>query len=272
MNFLLPTFLLTLLTSLNTFASEIEPKKPLYEVGLAAGVAKVPHYPAADQDQERVIAFPSFYYRGKVLRQDRKGTRARLLKIDNLDIDLSFGAAFNSDSKDNKTRKGMEDLHWMFEMGPRINYTIYETEKTLFEFELPYRFALSSNGQFTRERGNHINPQLDFRTKIHRDFTLSLSHKIEYATETFQDYFYEVKKEDVTENRPAYNAKGGYLGNSSSLSFQFSKNKLFVILGLSYQTYNGAVNEDSPLFKNTNSTSLFFAFNYFFFQSKELVD
>lgn len=247
-------------------------KKPLYEIGFASGTGGVPDYPASDQSKNRSIALPTFLYRGEIFRQDRKGSRARLFKNDSIDIDLSFGAAFNANSNNNDAREGMEDLDWLIEIGPRVNYTIYKTDNSFVEFELPFRFVTSTNGQFTRERGQHITPQIDYRNKFHPYFSYSFSFKLNYGSEVLNDYFYQVEKKDVTAERESYNAKAGYVSNSTSGNLIFSKDDLFIIVGATYATYNNSSNQNSPLFKSENSTSLYIAFNYFFFKSKELVD
>ena len=54
------------------------PGRPLWEVGLAAGVGRVPDYPGADRSHTRGIVLPYAVYRGPVFRVDEGGVRGRV--------------------------------------------------------------------------------------------------------------------------------------------------------------------------------------------------
>lgn len=69
-------------------------ERPLWQFGFGAGGGVAPHYPASDQSSLRFLAAPTFRYRGRVLRSDDEGTRARLMKFENAEIDLSGAASF----------------------------------------------------------------------------------------------------------------------------------------------------------------------------------
>ncbi len=242
--------------------------KPLYEVGVASGVAFVPDYPAAEEGNIRSLTVPSFVYRGFIFRRDRRGTRARLFKSQYSDIDISIGGAFNANSSDNKARKGMDDLDWLYEIGPRLNYDIVQHKLISVELEFPLRLVSSTDGQFTRERGFRFSPRLDLTHRVHREHFIGVGLRVNYATETLNDYFYEVQEKDVTDTREEFDAKAGYIGSDLSLNYIYRKKHLLFITGIRHSRFDGSTNENSPLFRSKETTSLFMAFNYFFYQSK----
>ena len=244
-------------------------KKPLYEIGIAAGAGYISDYPGADQGRWRYIALPSFAYRGNIIRQDKRRTRARFFKSERLDIDLSFGASFPANSKDNKAREGMSDLDWLGEMGPRVNISFFEDDLHRLELELPVRAVASTDFKFTRQRGFRFYPQLDYTIKLNDKFRINTSLKMNWGSEELTDYFYEVTPQDATLEREEFDAKAGYLGSAVSVSTYYRYQKLFYGLGLRYSRFDNATNETSPLFQRTEDLTVFFAFNYFFYQSKE---
>lgn len=260
-------FLFLLILPLNLYASKIRPK---WELGLAAGRAVVPDYPASSDTTTHTIAIPTFVYRGSFIRSDRRGNRAQIFKNEYLDFDISIGASLPANSQNNKTRAGMDDLDFMFEIGPRASWTLLYDSDQILEVELPYRFVFSTDLEHTENRGFRFQPQIDYRRTVWDRFRVGLSFKLNYGTEKLNDYFYEVQPSDVRADRERYNAKGGYIGQDTSVSLIYRKYPFLFITGYRISNYHGAVNEDSPLFKTYENHSIFIAFNYFFYQSKEM--
>lgn len=243
--------------------------RPLYEVGFLTGAGFISDYPGSNQGRVRNIVFPTFIYRGSFLRSDDKGTRARFYKTDKMDIDLSFGASFPANSKDNDAREGMSDLDWLGEIGPRLNIEVYKNDDITIEIELPTRFVFSTDFKFTKRRGYRFYPQIDIRKKINSKFKTNLSFKMNWASEELTDYFYEVGPNDILSSRSRYNAKGGYMGRDISANINYRSERLFVILGVRYSNFENSANENSPLFKSKEDTSFFLGLNYFFYQSEK---
>lgn len=243
--------------------------KPLFEWGAAFGGGYVPDYAGADQGRQRFIAFPSFLYRGKILKNDRRGTRALFISNKSWDFDFSFGASFPLRSKNNDAREGMSDLDWVFEIGPRLTRYFIKNDKRIFAFELPLRFALSTDFQYTRERGQRMVPQIDYREFLNLNWRWGMSYRLNYATEQLNDYIYQVETRDVTSERAAFNAQSGYVGQSLSTSIVYRNDYFIGIMGMSYSQYHNSINQDSPLLRRKNNSAIFIAFNYFFYQSTE---
>ena len=166
--------------------------EPLYEIGTAVGGGYVPDYPGSDQGRQRGIIVPSFIYRGDIFKNDRRGSRALFFTSKRWDFDFSFGAAFPIESEKNRARQDMDDLDWLFEIGPRMTYFFHRSKTRIFSLEFPLRFITSTDGNFTRERGMRFVPQLDFRENLNQNWRFGLSYKLNYGTETINDYIYQV--------------------------------------------------------------------------------
>src|SRR5438105_3054277 len=79
----------------------------LWDAGIIGADLYLPDYPAAGQTHAKWIAAPYLIYRGKILRADREGARARLVHGRRVDVEMSFAASFATRSKDNDAREGM---------------------------------------------------------------------------------------------------------------------------------------------------------------------
>jgi MipA family protein len=252
------------------FCLNAEAKKPLYELGFAVGGGIVPDYPASNQSRTRYIIVPTGTYRGPIVRSDKKGTRARFIHGHRYDIDLSIGASLPANSKNNDAREGMNNLDWLGEIGPRLNFDIYDKNGSEVELELPLRFVASTDFEFTKHRGMRFNPQIDLSHRLNSKFKIYAGLKMDWATEGVTDYFYQVDGSDISAHRTGFNAKPGYIGKYISTSVSYYANHLFMILGIKYSNFEGAANENSPLYKSKENTTLFLGMNYYFYQSKKL--
>src|SRR5438309_294929 len=98
--------------------------RALWEMGLVGAASYLPDYPAADHSRLKWVAAPYGVYRGKIMRADRDGARARFLRTRFYELDLGVAASFATRSKDNPARLGMPDLDYLLEMGPRMSVTL----------------------------------------------------------------------------------------------------------------------------------------------------
>jgi outer membrane protein len=248
------------------------PKRPLWEFGLATGYANVPHYPTASQSKERFLLFPIFFYRGKVLRSDQNdGLRARLTQNKKLQLDLSYGGSFPASSKGNKARSGMEDLDWTFEIGPRFSYVFHNDKDYRLRLLTAIRPAVTTNFSHTQLRGYRSVVSLNYQKRgfLKTTWRASLWTSLTFITEGLSDYFFEVKSRDIANERPSYNAKGGYFSANLSGALIMNYEKKNLVLGLSYANYTNSVVQDSPLYKDKSNTVVFVGLSWFFYESKE---
>ena len=114
---------LTGLTSAPAHSQEGE-KLPLWEAGVFAAGLSQQAYPGSSQQIDRAIVLPFFVYRGKYFRADQNTVGLRAVKTDAMELDIGFGGALGSSSKDVDVRKGMPDLGTLVEFGPRLKWNL----------------------------------------------------------------------------------------------------------------------------------------------------
>jgi outer membrane protein len=262
----------------NPIVSPAEEKKtkPLWEIGLAGGGAWVPDYPAADENHLVGLPLPYFVYRSRIFRAGDDGiVRGRFLRSERHEFDISISGSFPTDSDNNDARRGMPDLDYLFEVGPRLKLTLAKAgPQGKVGIELPVRTVFSMNIDEAGYRGVVFHPKLVYR---HNDlFTTGVTLKVSagpiFATEKLMDYFYEVAPRFTTSVRPAFDADAGYLGSEFTI---FARKKLtdrisiFGAVKVGY--YEGATNQGSPLFRRDVTVGIGFGFIWSIYQSKRLV-
>lgn len=236
--------------------------RPVWEVGVFAAAFNSPEYPAAGQNQSNVIPSPYFIYRGETLRIG-EGSIARAVAIDKswYELDLSLAGSFNANSEDNEARAGMPDLDFIFEFGPQLKLRLAK-----FEFEqhgkgelflnLQARAAFSTDFSGLDKRGYVFQPVFSYRQRgwLSEKTALSISLSPTWATEKLHDYFYQVDSDFITDQRSAYDAKGGYLGTDLSVGLSFNATKDIRIFTFARASvHSGAENQESPLFKEKST-------------------
>lgn len=247
---------------------------PLWQFGFGAGGGVSPHYPASDQSSLRILASPTFRYRGRVLRADDEGTRARILKFENSEIDLSGAASFPVSSSENQARRGMRELDWIGEGGPRLvlKWRFQNSGKNrgdLLRLKFPVRAVASSNGSYIAHRGFVFQPGVSFErilnapTSIHSDISVELDASMIFIDSALGNFYFGVSPDEETPRRPRFNAHGGLLGLSTGLTFMISPKSLedngsAFFIGVRNSTTTWSANRSSPLHR-TDQQFLFFA-------------
>jgi len=233
--------------------------RPLWEVGVAAGVGHVPDYPGADKARTRGIVLPYAVYRGPVLRVDEGGVRGRVFESPDWSFDLSATAAFNVRDNTNTTREGMPALDYLFGVGPQWIYKGLQTRGNGPTLHLKLRALMSTDFKRLDERGVSFDPEVRWRFgRIGgTPAALTLSLQPTWASRALQAYFYEVDPSQVTAARPAYRARAGYLGTDLGATLSHSPApglSWFVTARLS--SLHGAANADSPLLRERSNVSV----------------
>jgi outer membrane protein len=252
--------------------------KPLWEFGVFAAAFNVPEYPAADKNSSNLIAVPYIVYRGDVIRiGDGSAARAVALEKDWIEIDLSLDAAFNADSSDNPVREGMPDIDYMFEVGPQIKFRLLKLSfedagNAKLSLDIKTRSVFSTDLSNFAHRGYVFHPEIsyDHFDLFGEDSRLSINVAPNWGSEKLHDYFYQVSGEFTTDERPEYNAKGGYLGTEISIGLStMVSNKIRVFAFTQINLHHGAANRVSPLFRDKDTYSVGLGVSWRVFESKE---
>jgi outer membrane protein len=237
-------------------AGEAGAGRPLWEAGLVAGAARVVDYPGADQSQLRGLVVPLFIYRGKILRIDGGGIRGRLVDTPDWELDLTASAAFNA--RNNDARQGMPALDYLFGVGPQLIYKGLRGHPGSPTLHLKARAAFSTDFSDTRSRGFSFGPEVRWRMKplATSPVLLTLAVQPSWASRSLQRSFYQVDASQASAERPAYDARAGYLGTevSATLSGRRS-NSLSWFAGVRAMSLHGAANTASPLLRERSNFS-----------------
>ncbi|MFZ4479567.1 MAG: MipA/OmpV family protein [Rhodoferax sp.] len=259
-----------LLTALSAQAQETA--LPLWEVGLAAGLAATPSYPASAERASRALMLPYLVYRGKVLRADRDGVGARLLYSRDVEFDIGLAASLPSRATDSIARQGMDDLGTLIEVGPRLKWTLARpAQHSQLKIELPLRAVFEFNSGVKRQ-GLVFEPELKYETHdASDDWRLNASASLVLGDQSLNNFFYAVRPEFATAARAAYDARAGLIAKRLSLSTSKKLNPDLRLFGfVRFESYAGAANEGSPLYLKSSATSVGMALTWTLGRSERL--
>ncbi|HWL79463.1 MAG TPA: MipA/OmpV family protein [Roseomonas sp.] len=271
-------FSLALLAPGTTRAQEAPDARlqPKIEAGLAGGGGWLPDYPAAAQNHFQGLFFPYVIYRGEILRSDSQGVRGRFYNTESIGLDLSLSGAFPASSSDNDAREGMPDLDWQGEIGPALRLTLWQDRmvRQRVNLELPVRAVFSTDWSSVHYRGLVVAPELAYErlNLLATGARLRVGLGPIFATGRMMDYFYRVEPQYARPGRPAYDADPGYLGTRLQFSYRMPlTQRLSVVAGGRLESFHGATNDDSPLFREKWNTSVALGFAWSFYQSEARV-
>ncbi len=257
-----------------------ELEKPLWELGVGAGALMQPHYPSSSEHQTRGLALPYLVYRGEVLRiGDGQSARAVAAENSRYELSMSFAAAFDADSEGNELRRGMDDLDFIFEVGPQLvfklgNYTYSDTSRSELQLALQARAAFSTDFGRIDHRGYVFEPMLRYRHYglFSPQLEATVSLRPIWATRELHQYFYDVAAVDAIAFRPAYQAESGYFGTGLNFSGTWHlSDKARVFGGIQTSFHHGAANRQSPMFEDDFTMGVAIGFIWNFLESERMV-
>lgn len=227
--------------------------KPTWEAGAFVAAFNTPLYPAAAETQSKFLPVPFIIYRGERLRVGEGGViKAMAVDKPRFKVDLSLGAAFAANSDDAKVREGMPDLDFIFEVGPEVSFMLNNTKQSETWLTLQFRQVFSTDFSSIDDRGYIFQPELSYQGKhlFGDNDSFKLTFSSSFATKKTHQYFYQVDEVYSTLERPNYKAKGGYLGSQATLVNRFEiRENISIFFSTKVGFYQGASNEESPLFK-----------------------
>jgi outer membrane protein len=242
---------------------------PLWEIGVGAAGIRFPDYRGSEQSRQYLLPFPALIYRGDKLKVDRQGVRGLLFDSERVVVDISLDGAVPVDSDQNAVREGMPYLDAVFEIGPSLKISLYNSELFETRFNLPFRYAYSTDLTRLDSHGTLFHPNLSF--DYNGLWHLGLSLGPLYASQEYHDYYYSVAPEYVTAARPAYRAEGGYSGMRYTLGWSRRYSGFWLGAFLRYDDLSDAVFSDSPLVTQEDALMGGISFAWFFKQSARRV-
>ncbi len=252
--------------------------QPQYEVGMGVITLNIPDYPGSDNNKIRAVPFPYYVYRGRYLRSDDEGTRARVLSSKRYETGLSFGFNFPVKSGDNSVRENMPDLDALMAIGPRLLFrflTDVPGHKLNFTFATRAVFStkFSLNNMF-RSEGMSFEPRFSYWYRWPKtQTTLFASLSAEFGSAKYGRFFYSVPFDQATTDRPQYSGKSGLIETSLVGGFgQQISDDFFLFTGVSWRNLNLASNRDSPLVAAEDNLGFLLGLVWTFYESKEKVE
>jgi outer membrane scaffolding protein for murein synthesis (MipA/OmpV family) len=257
-----------------------EPPEPLWELGFGAGGLFAPDYPSSSESHPRGLALPYIIYRGDIFRLgDGQTARAVAFESDRVELDLSFDAAFDSDSEKNDLRGDMPDLDYMFQLGPQLTlllgaFEFQDDSHAELELALQARAVFSSDLTRIDQHGYVFEPLLQYQHhgRLWPGLTATFSLRPLWATRELHAYFYEVEPAFATPLRPAYESRSGYFGTELNFFGEYDLNDDFrFFFGLQTSWHHGAANTDSPLFQDRFTASVGAGFVWSLIKSERMI-
>ena len=228
--------------------------RPLWELGLGPGVARLSDYPGSASYRTYVLPFPYIRYRGKFLRSDRDGMRGMVFDKPRVSMNVSLWASVPAQSGADSPRAGMPRLSALFQIGPSLDLHLWQSRSANVQLDLrlPARLALTLATP-PRDAGwvaaPHVN--LDIRdVGGAAGWNLGMLTGPLFATQRYNRYFYAVSAPYATAQRPLYDAPGGYAGSEIIVALSKRFESFWVGGFLRYENLSGAVFIDSPLVRS----------------------
>ena len=231
---------------------------PLWEVGVVGGAVSTPAYPGARERTSRALALPFLIYRGEVVRADQSGVNARLFNSDRVELDVGLAASLPSRSSDVPERQGMADLGTLLEFGPRIKWRVAQlSPNSALRIDLPVRAVIEVRGG-VRTQGWTTEPRIVYEMRGPQGrWTMDAQAGLVAGDRKINGYFYDVRPDQATLTRPAYEARSGLLltrvGASAS---RLIGDDVRVFGFVRYDSYAGAANRASPLHQRDTGASV----------------
>ena len=263
--------LLFVLFNVSAYSEESPVKvKPSWQLGVGVGGLSLPHYRGSDQSSSYISPIPYLRYNGNRLKVDREGGRYNFYDDKDVRVDVSLAFSLAVDSEDNRARTGMFNLGHIIELGPRVQYKLYQSDDNniRFRFALPLRASFATDFKNTESIGLVFAPYFQLRY-FNTGWESAFSLGPVWASEEYHDYFYEVESQYATASRPTYNATSGYSGSRFTFSMSKRFDKIYFGLFAKYDYLKGAVFIDSPLVKQNDSFILGVALSWVFKKSDE---
>lgn len=262
--------IITLLVHAGVVHAETSEILPKWEVGGGFGYLRFEHYPGSNQYTDLALPFPTFIYRGEVLRaDDREGAKILILKSPAWSLQLG-GVLFPPlASSADSAREGMGDLPVVVALGPQLQRTIDER----WSAKVGLYQALVTGFTFMRGSGAIWEGSTTYQTTYGLEFglfdeaTTTFSLGIMGATQKLHELYYSVPSHHATPTRSAYQADAGLLATQASFFQVVKRGDLAVYLGVRVSDYSFSPNRASPLLETRQNVSLLFGMTYSFFKS-----
>lgn len=241
-----------------------------YEFGLAAGYAVLPVYPGSSESHTAFLPAPVIRVRSKILRSEREGgTRARFYHDDKFELSMNGGGFLPRSSDEIDKRNGMDDIDFMFELGPKLRLKVYQKKLNKLELNIFQRFAHRTDLKFLRYQGMLYGLGAQYvRSSAGLWPQMIFSLGAHWATNQYQDYFYKITPAEATSRRQAFDARSGFFKAAGTAVFRWEKKNWVIMGGGRLSDFGQSKNRESYLLDDKTTHSLFVTVGRYFYKSK----
>lgn len=247
---------------------------PLWELGAGLGYTQFEHYPASNENSWLLLPFPTFQYRGEILRaNDSDGARAYLFKDKKWSLDFSGNLHPGQHFADDSARKGMDEIPWVIELGPQLNYEFNEYWEAQFDFFQ----AVSSDFKNTKQNGQTFQAHLKYKWSVPCSFLNlkaqamgNITAGIYAGTSDFLGTYFDVPNKFATSTRPAYSSVAGLLSDELTFFQGVKTGATNFYFGFAITNYDISANRQSYLHKSDHNLSYFVGVTFTLDVSKQM--
>lgn len=239
--------------------------KGTWTFGVGVMAARINHYQGSDQNRSVVLPFPYIHYRSNKITIDREGIKSKFFSGKNWDISLSGGGQVKVNSDDNRARAGMPNLAWVGAVGPVINYYLNDNKSKIVQWHVRKAFSFESGinsvGYLSQlSYRQHFELPSNSWASAWGQARIIATANLNFASDAYNDYLYGVTAQYATNNRPTYNADGGFAGSQLQLTYQLSnhpqQDKFRAAAFIRATNLTGSEFEHSPLVKQTTNINI----------------
>jgi len=223
------------------------------ELGLGVGSIIYPDYIGSKSYNVLPLVFPYIEYHSPYLSVDEDGINQKLFNNKNIKLDISVSGSLPSNSDENSMRKGMDNLNFTFEIGPKLSYKFYDKKDLQIYFDLATRVVFETDLTMLNTQGFVGTSEVRFELEPIKDLEITFRSGARFANARFHNYYYGVDREFVTPTRNYYDAHGGYSGYKNRLGATYKNNSWWYGAYISYYNIKGSVYEDSPLIETKSA-------------------
>jgi MipA family protein len=226
--------------------------KPLWELGVGAGLLVCNDYRGSDTVHAYPLPLPYFVYRGTLFKADDKGLRGLFVHHERVELELSVNAT--TPVHNDAARSGMPDLRPTIEIGPQLDIHLWRSDdrRLRLDLRLPARAAFTVQARPSLV-GTFVAPNLSLDIAQHpgsEGWKLGLLAGPLFADHRYDAYFYSVAPQYATAGRPAFDAPAGYAGAQTLIALTRRYPNWWIGAYVRHDTLAGASFAASPLVKS----------------------
>lgn len=240
-------------------------------LGLGVAFTHIDDYIGADESKVYILPVPYIYYQSEKFTVDRNAFEGDIFTNSRWHLALDAAGSIPVDSDKNKARKGMQDLNWIGELGPSIEYYLSGQSRSAKNVYIDFSVHKAIATNFS----NVADVGWTSKLSLHKSYPLKSlflggETKIDSAlsalaySDKYSQYFYSISADEQTDVRKSYRAKGGYAGLRFSLGGTWRKNNIWVGVFTQYTNLKNTAFEDSPLVKSKSNLLAGIVVSYIF--------